>query len=160
MDLRRLLTVELADFLESGVSILVGTRDAAMRPSCVRAVGARLDRTRAVLTIVVPESTSQRIVADVRDNGLVAVTFSRPIDHRSVQAKGTCTDLRAGGELERAIAERYRVAFFEQLEAVGLPRRTSRRMAWWPAVGIDVAIEALFVQTPGPLAGRPLEPEA
>jgi hypothetical protein len=44
--------------------------------------------------------------------------------------------------------------FAEVLEAVGLPVRVTNSMSHWPAFAIDVSVEQVFDQTPGPKAGN------
>jgi hypothetical protein len=153
-------TPELLDFLESGVSLLVGTRDARLRPACTRAMGVRADRARPAVTLFVPEVAAPRMLANLDDNGRIAVTVSRPIDHRSIQLKGRCTGHRPAEPGERALQERYLAAYFEALRSVGLPLRLLRRFVWWPSVAVEFEVDSLYEQTPGPSAGRPLAPSA
>jgi hypothetical protein len=145
------------EFFESGVSILVATRDAALRPACARGAGASVRAPEGVVTVYLPTAVAARTLANVDDNGQIAVTFSRPLTHYSIQIKGICAGTRAGTDEDRAIQQRYRAAYTEQLHAVGLPRATAARLAWWPSVAIDIAVRDFFVQTPGPNAGRRLE---
>ena len=156
-DSSRALPADLAEFFESGVSILVATRDAELRPACVRGAGASVRAAEGVVTVYLPQATAARTLANVRDNGQIAVTFSRPLTHYSIQIKGVCALSRAGTEEDRALQQRYRAAYAEQLHAVGLPRAAAARLAWWPSVAVDIAVSDLFVQTPGPTAGRRLE---
>ncbi len=158
MVLARPLAEDQADFIESGVSMLVGTRDAALRPSCTRALGARVHPERSSLTVYLPAWAAPRLVADLEQNGRIAIAFSRPISHQTIQVKGRAGSWRASGEADRAVQERYLAALLEQLHAVGLPRSLGRRLHWWPSVAVDVEIEAIFLQTPGPDAGRRLDP--
>jgi len=90
----RALPADLAEFLESGISILVGTRDAGLRPATVRAMGAAVQREARSLTLYVPDATGGQTLANLRDNGQIAATFSRAIDHRTIQVKGRCTGIR------------------------------------------------------------------
>jgi general stress protein 26 len=154
---QRALSEELADFIESGVSMLVGTRDAALRPSCIRALGASIHPDRRSLTIYLPAWAAPRVVADLEQNGRIAIAFSRPISHQTIQVKGRARAWRESGEADRAVQERYLAALLEQLHAVGLPRSLARRVRWWPSVAVEVELEDVFLQTPGPDAGRRLE---
>lgn len=54
--------------------------------------------------------------------------------------------------------ERYRALLAEQLAFVGIPRRMTRRFAHWPCHRVELAVEGVFEQTPGPGAGAPLRP--
>lgn len=145
---------EVLDLVESGVSILVGTRDASLRPSTVRGVGARMDRPRRELTVFLPTQTAGQAVANLRDNGEIAVAFSRPIDNLSVQLKGRCRALHLAREDEREVPERYAVAFMETTYTVGMPRSLMKRLRVWPAWAATFELRDLFSQTPGPGAGR------
>jgi hypothetical protein len=151
------LPPDLVEFFESGVSILIATRDTALRPACARAAGARVRASDRIVTVYLPQGTAVLTAANLRDNGQIAVTFSRPLTHYSVQLKGTCLGPRPSGAEDRAVQQRYRAAYAEQLHAVGLPRAVAARLAWWPSVALDIAVRDLFVQTPGPGAGRRLE---
>lgn len=147
---------DLVPFIESGVSILVGTRDAQKRPHGMRAVGVRVLPDRRTLTVYLPDATAAQTLADLRDNGRAALTFTRPIDHRSMQLKGRAGEPRACREDERSILERYVEAWAGHVEVVGLPRALGARLTFWPATAIDVGIETIFHQTPGPSAGTPM----
>ena len=156
----RPLSPKLVEFFESGVSVLVATRDAQLRPVCARAMGASVRRDGRVVTIFIPNPVASRTVENVRDNGAIAVTFVRPLTHEGVQIKGTCTSIRESDEDARELQERYRAAYAEQLRAVGIPRQVTSRLVCWPSVAIDLEVRDVFVQTPGPGAGRRLESDA
>ena len=151
------LSEELAEFIESGVSMLVGTRDAALRPDVLRAVGALVGKDRESLTVFLNEQVAERAVANLRDNGKIALTCARPYDHRGIQVKGTMISLREGVEADRVQQERYLAGFVEHLYIVGLPRAVIRQLRIYPSVAVTFAAEDVFVQTPGPGAGRRLD---
>jgi hypothetical protein len=156
----RPLSEELVELMESGVSIMVGTRDARLRPWCVRAQGAVVGADRRHVTVFLPVATSERAVRDLEDNGRIALTFSRPFDHRTIQLKGRAVRVRAGTPQDRVRQERYRAALCEQLHVVGMSRAATRRLSFWPCHAVDVLVEASFEQTPGPSAGHPLGRES
>jgi hypothetical protein len=108
------LSPEVTSFLESGVSVLVGTSDPRFLPEASRAVGARVEAGGAELTVFLPAATAARSLANLRHNGLIAVCFSRPIDHRSLQVKGRVLSIRDGDAADRATIERYLAALYEQ----------------------------------------------
>jgi hypothetical protein len=149
-----MLSEEHAVFMESGVSILIGTRDAGMRPFGLRGMGVKVHADRKTLTVYIPDPTGGRTLADLRDNGRIALTFTRPIDHRSMQLKGKATAFRAVTEDERPFLESYVEGWARHLEVVGLPRAIGSRLTYWPATAVEVSIETSFHQTPGPSAGK------
>lgn len=149
------LPPDVIDLVESGVSILVGTRDAALRPACVRGAGARVSPERTAVTVYLPEATSRKAVENLRENGEIAVAFSRPIDNLALQIKGRCSRVCLAPDDERAFPERYAVAFVEMTYAVGMPRGLMKRMTVWPAWAATFDVREVFSQTPGPGAGKP-----
>lgn len=151
-----MISADLAGFIESGVSILVGSRDASLLPECIHAAGARVEGGGAGLTVFLPLATSATTVANLRENGRIAVTFSRPGDHRAVQVKGRVAALREGDEAAREAVERHRGALARALSVVGVPPRLTLRTACWPCLEARLHVEGVFLQTPGPGAGAPL----
>jgi hypothetical protein len=151
---------DIVESLEGGVSILIGTRDAENRPDVARAVGASVARDRAAVTIYLHETWGARALANLRANGKIAVGFSRPLDNFAIQLKGTCSRFIPPGEGDRSIVDRYHATYGEQLYMVGFPRSITKRFVFWPAVGVTFSVRDMFVQTPGPGAGRRLEPGA
>lgn len=151
------LSRDLIEFLESGVSVLVGTRDAKLRPEALRAYGVVVAPDRSRLTVYVPDALAARTLANIADNHSLAITFSRPIDHRTLQVKGAVRATRASGPEDRAIQERYLAAFVEQLYCVHIPRALTRRLQYFPSTAVELEITDVFMQTPGPGAGRRFE---
>jgi hypothetical protein len=149
----------IVEFIESGVSVLVGTRDGALRPSTARAFGILVAADRRRTSIFLPMKTSVSAKANLDDNGLIAIGISRPFDNFAVQLKGRCVEVRAATEAERHVPERYLAAYIEQLYMIGFPRSLVKRAHVWPAWAATVAVEDIFVQTPGPDAGKRFEAE-
>jgi len=150
------ISAELVSFLESGVSILVGTRDARLFPEGIRGLGARVEDGGEEVTVFVPEAVGATTVANLRGNGRIAVCCSRIADHRSLQMKGRLVELRPGDERDRESVEVYRVEFAKALAFAGVPPRLTFRISYWPCHAVRFRVESLFTQTPGPGAGDPL----
>ncbi len=150
------LSRDLMQFVESGVSIQVGTRDSGLVPEAMRAVGARPDPSGERLTIYLPAATAARTLANLRDNGRIAVCFARIEDHRTIQIKGRVLEIGEADDEDRARIDRYRGALSQNLAFVGLPPRISFRVASWPCHTVSMSVETIWVQTPGPGAGDAL----
>jgi len=146
------ISPELAEFLESGISIQVASRDARLMPEVARALGARVEHGGREVTLFLPAATAERTLANARDNGRLAVCFSA-IDHRSYQLKGRLKSVREADERDRRAIERYRAALGQIYGAVGMPPRLTYRIRHWPAHAVCLEVESLFLQTPGPGAG-------
>lgn len=147
---------ELQEFLEAGVSVLVGTRDRRQVPEAARGFGLRVAAEGRELAVFVPDAWSARTIANLRDNGRIAVAAARPEDHKQVQIKGAAVEIRAAREDERAALERYRELLAHDFGEIGYPPRVLHRLNAWPAHVVLLRVEALFEQTPGPRAGTPL----
>jgi hypothetical protein len=157
------ITTELASFLESGISVLVGTRDARLRPDCVRAAGILAhpsDTPTGTLTVFLPAATAERALANLADNGRIAVTITRAIDHRSLQIKGGAVEIRPSSDAERLAIERYLELLSVDWGFVGVPRKATKSMNHWPSFTVRLTAETFFEQTPGPDAGTRLTLEA
>jgi hypothetical protein len=146
-----------ASFLESGLTLVVGTRGADLRPDCAFAIGLRVHPGRRRITVFLPERPAARTIENLRANGAVAVTASRPIDLETLQLKGRAVQIAAAPDGDHPFVLAYRDALAEQLEAVGHPKSVTRRLVAWPCVAVEIEIEAVFEQTPGPRAGAVLE---
>lgn len=148
------LTRDLVDFVESGVSVLVGTRDAQLRPEAARATGAKVAPGGEHVSVFLSESMTVRAREHLREVPLIAVAFSRPFDNLAVQLKGPVIEMRPSTEAEQKLQEHYLAAYSEVLYYVGLPRSLTRRFRLFPSVTVSFEITDVFEQTPGPQAGR------
>jgi hypothetical protein len=151
------ISEELRRFLEGGVSILVATRDARLRPTATRATGLGVTGS-AELWILLPHATAARALADLRQNGEVAISCSSPLDFRTVQLKGRCVEIGEPDAEDRARSAAWPAAFAAAIARFGMTRQQARNL--WMAGGarVRVAVEAAYRQTPGPGAGGPLLP--
>ena len=151
-----MISPDLAEFIEAGVSVQVGTRDAQLVPECQRAVGARAEPDREQVTVYVPCGVGERIAANARATGRIAVCYARIADHHSIQLKGAVSEVRLAEASERERIERYLQSLAEAFGSIGLPHAITLRLARWPCFAIRFRVESSFVQTPGPGAGRPV----
>lgn len=146
---------DLGEMFESGVSILVGTRSASFLPEAARGCGALVHPDRRRLTLFVPAAVAERTLANLADNGQIAVGFSNILDHKTMQVKGRAVETRDASENERDTIVRYQGAFIEVLAMIGLPRTRTRPWNVWPSKAITIEVDEIFHQTPGPGAGEP-----
>ncbi|MFO1316098.1 MAG: hypothetical protein U1F58_10895 [Burkholderiales bacterium] len=154
-----LLDEEGAAFVQGGVSIVAASRDAAFVPSIGRAVGCRVAADRRRVTVFVAGSQAPELVADLRACGRIAVVFSRPSTHRTLQLKGDDAVVRSLAGDEAAVPEGYAGAFAEDIGRIGhtvAQARTLVACVDGDLLAIDFTPNAAFEQTPGPNAGTPL----
>ena len=156
MTARRLISDELADFLESGLSINVATRDDELQPEGAMAWAARVHDDRSHLTVFLHEKSGRAMLRNLKVHPEIAIVFDQPTSHRACQVKGRFVSTRRGKAAERAEVERQLDGFFMDLEAIGIPRAMAAAWKIWPCVAIEMRVTQLFEQTPGPGAGEPL----
>lgn len=150
------LDPELVDFLQGQVMIIVGTH-AAGHPAIARALGARVDAPRGVLTLVLSGWQWPETVANLRSDPRLAVTFSRPRDYATYQLKGRAVAMHSADGAQVAAASRYGRRMADELASLGVARDVS---APWRVerdlLAVTMAVEAAFLQTPGRNAGLPI----
>ena len=149
---------QLASFLEEGLSLFIGTRNATLEPEGARLAALKVDPDGRHLVAYVPEAAFLRIRPNTEDNGQVAISVGRPVDDRACQVKGTVVSVRQAEHAERDLVAWQWDGFMRQLEMIGIPRGLAGAWSMWPAVAITVKVTAVFEQTPGAQAGTPIEP--
>lgn len=152
-----LLTRDLIEHIEGGCSIAVASRDAELRPDCMRGFGATVSPDGAVITLYLYAPLARRMRANLEQNGCIAATFNRIVDHYTVQVKGRVRAIREATPADEETSSRYLVAFAEQVSLVGLPRSVVRRVRSRPAIAVEVEPLEAFLQTPGAGAGRKMD---
>jgi hypothetical protein len=153
---------EQVALLARRVSIIVGTRDAALRPHLMRAVGARLSDDRRRVTVLLPQAGSADVLADLRANGRIAVVFSEPSSHQTLQVKGDDANVTACGPDDRALAARTLEGFVGEIATLGFAPEVAHTILGHDddIVAVHFTIAEAFEQTPGPAAGERLPPAA
>jgi hypothetical protein len=154
-----LLDEALAAFVQTGVSITVGSRGAGDQPALARANGCRVAADRRTVTVLLAAAKSEALLEAVRGSRTLAAVFSEPPTHRTIQLKGTDAVVAAATHEDRAIAARWADAFVAAVVRLGYSEAVFRAMLWVdPAdlVAVTFTPGAAFDQTPGPRAGAPL----
>jgi hypothetical protein len=149
---------EQAALIARPVSIIVGSRDAQLRPHVMRAVGCRLSDDRRRVTLLMPAQSSRAVLDDLRANGQIAVVFSEPSTHRTLQVKGTDAWVTPCGPDDAALAERTLQAFTGEIGQLGFAAEVAHTILahGHDLLAVHFSVAAAFEQTPGPAAGEPL----
>lgn len=154
-----LLSAELIAMVRGGVSTIVSSCDAALRPSIMRAVGSTITDDGRGVTVYLARRQSRQLLQDIAASGRVAVVFSHPSTNRALQLKSDQASSRNAGAADQPILARYLAAMEAEIAQVGFAPELTRAML---AHDLDdlVAIEfeptEAFDQTPGPRAGASL----
>ena len=154
----RTILESLPRILAGHDAVVVGTRDAALRPACAMASGVAFPGDGRV-TVYVTEAAGAETLANLEANGAIAVVFEEILSHHTVQLKGRVLEIRPAAEGERALVERSIAGFFRQVEAVGAAPDVVRKRRRWPCRAVTFEVTDVFEQTPGPKAGTPFAAE-
>jgi len=149
---------DLAQLVSRHISIIVGSRDRALRPHLMRAVGCRLSPDGRRVTLLLPQGRSAEVLADLRDNGQIAVVFTEPSSNQTLQVKGQDARVAPCGPDEMALAEAYLQGFVEEIGQLGLAAEVAHTILGHDdgLVAVHFTVASAFDQTPGPAAGRPV----
>jgi hypothetical protein len=143
--------------VEPGVSVIVGSVDAEGNPACCRAVGLRTDDGLATVTVFVPAATSKETMANVAATRRLAVVTTHPISHCATQLKGIVERARPARDDEEPFVVNHLGGFGGVLNTIGYPLRVTRSVAHWPAHALEMRVEEIYEQSPGPNAGTRLK---
>jgi hypothetical protein len=142
--------------LEPGVSVIVGSVDAQGNPACCRAVGLRSDDELATATVFVPMATSRETIANVASTHRIAVVTTHPISHCATQLKGFVEQTRLARADEEPFVVAHLGGFGGVLNTIGYPPRLTRAVVHWPAFALEIRVDEIYEQSPGPKAGSRL----
>lgn len=152
------LSDEVISFIESGVSIVCAVVGPAGRAQTGRALAARV-LPDATIRVIFANEGNEAIATAAQAGGKIAMTFSAPMSHRTLQIKGYSSGLEELDPEDDAITGQQCDAFAGVLRAVGHPPgfvqafldyRVSKRWV------VSFPAHEAFEQTPGPGAGRML----
>jgi hypothetical protein len=153
---RGLIDAELGSFLQKGVAAVVATRDSEFRPEITRGWGPVPSPDGRELALCLSAAPDSIILANLEDNGEIAVTFSLPSTYRSVQAKGRVHTIAAPTSEQAARVDDHIALFLNQVVRVGLSRERGSQLAVPPFVAVSYTVRELYDQTPGATAGARL----
>lgn len=155
------IDAEQAAFLQQGVSITAGACNSLNVPSATRAFGCKVSPDRQRITIYLSKVQAAPVLRDVASNGAIAVVFSAPSTHRTIQIKGTDAVIGDIDEAAVQLVEKHREEFSRDILSIGFSQQFIQSLLACPSselVSISFSPCAAFSQTPGPKAGERLRP--
>jgi len=148
-----------AAFITSGVSIAIASTGASGDPSVTRGWGCRVSTDRRTVTVFVAPMQAGALLADLRAGRPVAVVFSMPSSHRTIQLKAPGADVSPCSDSDRQAIAEYARLFAIDLDRVGhggdFAEAYLNVVSGLLASVSFVPTEA-YAQTPGPRAGQAL----
>lgn len=152
-----LIPPDLLAMIARGVSVNVGSRDAALRPSVMRAMASDVSGDGRTITVYLARRQSEQLLLDIGTTGRIAVMFSEPSTNRTVQVKASRAETRNAVASDEAVLQRYLQSMEVEIERVGYRRELTRAMLACrldDLVAVSFTPEQVFEQTPGPRAGQ------
>lgn len=144
------------EWLQGGTSIIVATADADGVPATCRGIAMSAAPDLQTVTVYLPATTAHETLANIATTRRMAVAASHPLSHSTVQIKGVTRGVKMAGPADEPFVTAQWQQFTDVLAELGLPRRVTHRVVHWPAFAIELSVEQVFDQTPGPNAGAPL----
>lgn len=147
-----------AAFVQGGVSVVVSSRNDRFVADVLRGCGCRVSRDRRKVTVLVERERTGTVVDDVRANGRIAVVFSQPSTHRTLQLKGTDASVGRATAADLRTSRRHLESWMADMRKLGYEAAFTRavRGEGTDLLAITFTVAAAFEQTPGPAAGRRL----
>jgi hypothetical protein len=143
-------------FLQGPIIAFLGTRNRALRPGVGWASAVRGDTAAGTITFLLPDAEGARPLADIAENGLIALTVLDPLSHESYQYKGRFVSKRPGDDDDRALSDIQQAKACARLDEMRLPGHLFARFVYWPGTAVTFRVEEIYDQTPGPNAGKQL----
>lgn len=148
-----------AGFVRGPQSIVAASRDAAHRMSMARGLGCIVSADRRTVKILFHPEQAAELLEDVRSQGVIAVVFSEPPTHITLQLKGS--DARIVKTPPEA--EQLRDSHVEDFAKTVMPMGFSPALIRGAIGGtpikpitVEFTLDSVFEQTPGAKAGARL----
>lgn len=145
---------DILSFLAAPVTILVGGRGAGFAPEIARGVGLCPGPGDDCIDVMISAWQWPGTVANLRDNGALALTVSDPRSYRTYQLKGTARLQPPTAACQEAAAA-YVQQTLAMFDALAMPAGFAGH--WLSLRDLVVArltVEEIYIQTPGPTAGQ------
>jgi hypothetical protein len=146
-------------FLERAIVAIGGTRDKNLVPHVHRVSGWSCSPDRRTITCLISEEFTRDLLSSLEDNGQFALTACEVPSHETYQFKGNYVGSRPSDEADATVFQKCRERFVERIMSLfGFPEEACRAFVPRPSLAMTFEVREIFVQTPGPAAGRRLIP--
>jgi hypothetical protein len=157
MQAKPVLDADTADLLQLGCSINAAACGSDGMPLVARCCGCRLAPDRMSITLFISKKQGAPVLRALAENGAIAVVFSQPSTHKTLQIKGGDAVLVALDPDDHRLVAAYRTAFARELGALGYEEIAAYTILSYPSsdiVGLRFTPAEVYLQTPGPKAGE------
>ena len=136
----------------------VGSRDENMIPLTRQCWGEDLRAMKDIIIIYVVQAQFELMLKNFQHNSRISVTLSEPYNHTSYQLKGQFLKARAMTKDDAALQQQHRVNLEGMISSLGYSKEQAERYVCHADLAIEIKIEKIFNQTPGPRAGKEITP--
>ena len=151
----------MVKFLERASVAVAGTRDERLVPYVHFLSGWSVDGDGNIVCLF-PASFSEGLVLRLERTGTIAVTAEVIGPHECYQFKGRYAGSRPAEGSDQPVFEACRERFVDGVRrhlGERFVERALRARFHPPEIAVRVAVDEIFVQTPGPAAGKRLYPK-
>jgi len=138
----------------------MATVEPGLYPIAGPGLACHIDPT-GIVRVLLRKPANLALLDAIARGGPVAVTFTRPHDHRSIQIKGSAIDITGVRADDPSEVARQCAGMRDELIGGGYsPAFSAAFVAYEPKelVAIELSPDRIFAQTPGPGAGSELPP--
>lgn len=153
---KRMLTEAVVEFFGVARSVAAASCNALRQPHATRCAAVRIHDDRKHVSVYLAEVLAPPMLRNLAETGRLAVQLSNPADHRTLQIKGRAVRTSLAPDSDRAFVEGYVQQLAHVVDELGISYERVVRMTCWPAVVVELNVEEIYLQTPGPGAGAPL----
>ena len=120
----------------------------------VDTLGLTINSSNSSLTCFVIKSECEEILEYLRESGRISF-FVGMISHEAYNFKGQFESFNLLNENDLKVSEEYRSNVINTIANIGMPREAAtEKYGKVPDIGITFKVDKVFVQTPGPDAGK------
>ncbi|MEL0169042.1 MAG: hypothetical protein VW877_13045 [Pseudomonadaceae bacterium] len=155
------LSLDDAEFISKGLSISLASRDLRHVPSIARGLACCFSTDGCQLVVLLSRRQNQDLLRDITASGQLAVVFTEPSSHRTLQIKGSDAWIAPLEQGDLGLLSASRRNFGADILPLGFDEAFNRRLF---ANDPDDLCRVLmtptdvFQQTPGANAGQRIGP--
>lgn len=153
----------LIEFLDRASVGIASTRSRDLVPAVHFLAGWRVVDDGETIECLVARGFTGSLEENLADNGRLTLTAEVIGPHETYQFKGTSVGIRQAGAADVSIHEACQRRFFDACQkyyAGQFRDEDVRAKIGAPAVAVRLRVSEVYVQTPGPAAGKRLFPAA
>ncbi|HZI99868.1 MAG TPA: hypothetical protein VFD22_04335 [Gemmatimonadaceae bacterium] len=146
-----------AAFIARGLSTVASSTTSRGLPVIGRAAGCRVSTDRRQVTLLIDQSQSPALIDAISSSGRIAVVFSEPTTHRTIQLKSGNASVAGLQKRDEKLIREYADAFVAHVCSIGFEESLVRALIWSDRAtlaAVTFTPEEVFEQTPGPGAGK------